>query len=141
METVVAAAAATLTLTTPVDAVAPFESVARAVIATTPTEEGVQLVEYTPALAVSAVPTTTPPAKNSTFVTVAPPTAEAVAEIRLPLPSDIDDPFAGEVKFTVGAVEATMTETGDDITDAVFESVTRAVSEKDPCVEGIHETL
>lgn len=62
----------------------------------------------------------------------APPTAVAVADSRLVLPSEIEAPFAGAVSATEGAVAATTTETGADITAALFESVTRAVSENDP---------
>lgn len=135
-ETVVAATTATFTLAVAEVAVVPFESVTRAVKAKMPEVVGVQFVEYG---AVSAVPTTVVPTRKSTLLTVAPPTALAVALIELRLPRAIEAPFVGDVSATVGVVDATTTLTEGDITVAEFESVTRAVTTNEPAVAGVHE--
>jgi hypothetical protein len=126
----------TLTLSVVEVAVVPFESVTRADSANIPDAVGVQVAVYG---AVSAVPTTVVPTKKSTLLTVAPPTALAVALIEVPLPNAMLVPLVGEVITTVGVVDATTTLTAEDMTVAELESVTRAVNTKEPLVVGVQE--
>jgi hypothetical protein len=135
-ETVVEKTTETFTLTVIDVAVVPLESVTRAVREKIPDAVGVHVVEYG---AVSAVPTTVVPTRKSTLLTVAPPTALAVALIVLALPKAILAPLVGEVIATVGVVDATTTLTAEDMTVAELESVTRAVNTKEPLVVGVQE--
>ena len=82
-----------------------------------------------------AVPTSVAPAKKSTLVTVAVPTALALATSAVAVPSVTDVPATGLVSVTVGAV--TLTLTTDDVTWVLLESVTRAVSAVMPDAAGV----
>ncbi len=130
--------AVTFTLTMLEVAVAPLESVTRAVIAKIPDAVGGQLIEYG---AAKAVPIEVAPARKSTRPTVAPPLPDALAVIVAMVPKGIPVPLVGLVIETVGSAAATVTFTGEDVTIVPFESVTRAVRGKLPVVAGIQSAV
>ena len=86
-----------------------------------------------------AVPTSVAPAKKSTFVTVAEPTALAVAVSATGDPRVAPEPAVGAVSATLGAVTLTFAIT--DVIDTPFESVTRAVSAVIPAAVGVQFTV
>jgi hypothetical protein len=128
----------TLTLTVADVTAVPFESVTRAERVVMPVVAGVQLTEYG---AVSAVPTMVEPARKSTFETVAPPVALAVAVNVVAAPSAILAPATGAASDTVGTGEETVTLTAVEVTAMPFESTTRAVNETAPAGVAVQDTV
>lgn len=86
-----------------------------------------------------AVPTSAVPAKNSTLLTVAVPTAVAVAPRTLLAPSVSAAPAAGAVRATLGAVRVTLT--AGEVLWTPLESVTRAESVVTPATVGVQVKL
>jgi hypothetical protein len=131
--------AVTLTLTIKEVTAVPFESVTRAVRAFMPAVVGVHVMEYG---AESAEPMAVVPAvKKSTRPTVAPPLATAFAVTVVLAPRATLAPFVGAEMETVGVADVTVTLTADEVTMALFESVTRAVSENVPAMLGVQLKL
>lgn len=56
------------------------------------------------------------------------------------VPSAMLAPFTGAVIATVGTEVTPVTDTAVDVTTAPDESVTRAVKDTEPAVDGIHRT-
>lgn len=138
--TVDAGALVTLTPTTDDVAVAPPESVTRAVRDTGPAAAGDHVVVYG---ALNAVPMAVLPARKSTREIVFPVPGVAVAVSVTTDPVGTEVPLLGAVKETVGetvGVAETVTLTGDDVTGAPLESVTRAVNETVPAAVGVQLT-
>ena len=122
-------------------AIAPFESVTRALKAKVPDTTGTQLADSD---ALSDVETTVVPTRNSSFATV-PAGAVAVAEITVEVPSTILVPEVGAVTVAVGTLAlgdaATFTLIADEVTAVPLESVTRAVKATVPAAAGVQLAL
>lgn len=81
------------------------------------------------------------PTKNWTWETVAPAAALALASTATEEPTVTSAPATGPLRDTeAAAAAATVTLTAEDVIDAPFESVTRAVSEAAPVAVGVHVT-
>ena len=129
--------AVTFTFTIPEVTTVPTESVTRAVRATMPAAEGVQATEYG---ALRAVPTTTVPARNSTFATERPAAALALAVSVVEAPTPTPAPLTGVVKLTEGAKAETVTLTPGEVTLNPLLSTTRAVRVTAPTGEAVQVT-
>ena len=114
------------------------ESVTRAVTDCDPAVVGTQVPVYGDEFADA---TTLVPTRNSTATTVAPGLAVGVAASDTVEPMLAIRPAVGAVSDTLAADPVTVTDTALDVTTAPALSVTRAVSERVPLVEGVQLML